>query len=276
MAIEQIIKPQASSIAGIPIRRVLPARERLMVGPFIFMDQGGPLTMPNRPGMGVPEHPHAGLSTFTYLMAGHGAHVDSAGFRATIQAGDIALMTAGRGITHEEMPATVDAPTRDVYFAQMWLALPDAVEEMEPTFQQHARADLPVFAGDKATGRVAMGTYWGLTAPTTCHAPTLFADIELQRGGSIPLASGYDEQALFLMEGDATLGDAPIRLHDLNLLAPTEGVLRSEGGGRALLFGGAHFPSKRWIGGSFVASSPDKLRRWMRNSALGRWPRIQR
>lgn len=176
MSIVQVIKPVAHTLGPVPIRRILPSRHRSMVGPFIFMDQGGPLTLPNRPGGGVPEHPHAGLSTFTYLFKGTMNHADSAGNVATIQSGDIALMTSGSGLTHEELPDPTDrSPTVDLFFIQMWLALPDALEETDPAFEHYRKHELPVVAGAGATARLAMGSGWGQTAKTTCHVPTIFA-----------------------------------------------------------------------------------------------------
>ena len=64
--VEQTIEPMASRVGAIPIRRYLPSRARQMVGPFIFMDLGGPLEVPAGAQGGAPEHPHAGLATFTY------------------------------------------------------------------------------------------------------------------------------------------------------------------------------------------------------------------
>lgn len=278
MAIAQTIRPRERNLAGIVVRNVLPVRERSMVGPFIFMDQGGPLTLRKSPQhTGVPEHPHAGLSTFTYLLEGSQLHRDSAGHTAVFEAGDIALMSAGRGITHEELPDPADtSDTFTIYFAQMWLALPDAVEEMAPAFEHHASADLPVAEGKDARGRVLMGTAWGATAPTTCYLPTFFADIELGPGGEMPIPTDYDELALMLLEGDAELGAASLTASELNVLDGQEAVLSSQAGGRALLFGGARFPTPRYIGGSFVASSPGKLKHWMRASMTDAWPRIQR
>jgi len=158
MSVRETIHPQLHTLGALPIRRILPAPQRQMVGPFIFMDQGGPVTVPNNAGGGVPEHPHAGLSTFTYLMDGVLKHRDSAGYAATIRAGDIALMTAGRGITHEEMPdRTIKTPTQAVFFAQLWLALPDALEALEPTFAHHRQDDVPVVRDAGVAARVAGG-----------------------------------------------------------------------------------------------------------------------
>ena len=163
--------------------RVLPHRQRKMVGPFVFMDQGGPLTLQKSRCNGFPEHPPAGLSTFTYLIEGSVMHRDSAGFQAHIRSGDSALMTAGSGISHEEAPVFEDHATKHtMYFAQMWLALPDAAEDMPPTFEHHPALSIPVVEQARSTVRIAMGTVWNKQAPTTCHVATFFADVETMLG----------------------------------------------------------------------------------------------
>ncbi|MEM9491874.1 MAG: pirin family protein [Myxococcota bacterium] len=276
-SIIETIPPRIHPLGGVSVRRYLPATGRQMVGPFIFMDYGGPFKIPHTMAKGVPEHPHAGLATFTYLMDGEMNHRDSAGYAATIRAGDIALMTAGRGITHEELPSRAEVKdTHRAHFLQLWIALPDEAEETEPTFELHRQADLPVVRTDGALVRVAMGSGWGETAPTTCYTTTIFADMQLEPGAAVPMDVAADEVALILLDGDGDLGDGPIEAHSLHLLAPQSMTLRSTGGCRAIVLGGGHFASPRWIGGSFVASSVDKLQRWMYDSAIGRWPQIKR
>lgn len=275
----QTIEPTAQHVGGISIRRYLPSRTRQMVGPFIFMDQGGPLELPDGTGGGVPEHPHAGLSTFTYLMEGSTEHTDSAGNRAVVQRGDVALMTAGSGITHEEMPPGDIDPgqRRRIEFAQMWLALPDEVEESDPTFQ-HVRADqLPTVDVGGGAARIAIGTGWGATAPTTTHADTIFVELNVAPGGTVTIEPHWEERALILLAGDASLNDRPMKPLDLPILDASASVrLSSSGGSRLLLFGGDHFAADRYIAGNFVASSADRIRQWMTDYSNGNFPRIDR
>ena len=240
MTIVQTISPRAENLGPLSIRRVLPSPERQMVGPFIFMDQGGPLTVPCRADAGVPEHPHAGLSTFTYLMAGTGYHRDSAGYEQIIETGDIALMTAGSGITHEERPPQSDqSPTREVYFLQLWLALPDEREDMAPVFEHHPAASLPTVSLDKAEVRVLIGEAWGARAPTSVFVETVFAELFLEPGCKLPIEPDCAERGLYLLEGDAAVDGKAVKSYDLNLLADdAKPVLTSEHGARVILLGG--------------------------------------
>ncbi|MBQ0772524.1 MAG: pirin family protein, partial [Sphingomonadales bacterium] len=98
----QTITPTTHDLGEFQVRRVLPSRHRRMVGPFIFVDEFGPATLPEGPGMGVRPHPHINLATVTYLFEGAIDHRDSLGTFATIRPGAVNLMTAGRGIVHSE------------------------------------------------------------------------------------------------------------------------------------------------------------------------------
>lgn len=277
--VQETIEPMASRVGNLPIRRYLPSQARQMVGPFIFMDLGGPLEVPAGVGGGTPEHPHAGLSTFTYLMQGSVEHTDSAGHRALVEPGDVALMTSGSGITHEELPPKVNGSTQDrrVEFAQMWLALPDEVEDSDPTFQ-HVRAnELPTVDLNGGSARITIGTGWDATAPTNTFTDTVFAELTVAPGGTISIEPNWEERAVILLEGDAMLNDRPMKPLDLPVLDPSSTArLSSSGGARLLLFGGERFPSDRYIAGSFVASSPDKIQDWMTDYSAGNFPRIDR
>ena len=107
------IKPVTHDLGAFQVRRALPSPKRVMVGPFIFVDQFGPAHLPPGQAMDVRPHPHIGLATVTWLFEGAIDHRDSIGSFATIRPGQVNLMTAGRGIVHSERsPATerVDGP----------------------------------------------------------------------------------------------------------------------------------------------------------------------
>lgn len=259
------------------IRRVLPSPQRQMVGPFIFMDQGGPARLPNSPDSGVAEHPHAGLSTFTYLLAGRGLHRDSAGHSAIIETGDIALMSAGSGITHEEKPDPNDpSETLQNYFVQMWLALPDEYEDMSPAFELHKAGSLPSITSKGGSVRLLMGDAWGETAPTTCHVETVFADIQLEENGKLNIESSCPERAVYMLEGRSVINGVQIEQHTLALLEPGgQPEISSVEGGRAILLGGSRFPTHRYIRGSFVGSSLEKLALRLEEYKSGKFPAIE-
>src|SRR3954464_5575745 len=162
----QILHPTTHDLGGFKVHRTLPHRERTMVGPFIFFDQMGPAHLEVGNGTDVRPPPHVNLATVTYLFAGAIEHRDSLGTFARIEPGAVNLMTAGRGIAHSERsPAELRPGGPELSGIQTWLALPSALEEMEPAFEHVARDDLPLAEGGGARARVVMGTLWGQTSP---------------------------------------------------------------------------------------------------------------
>jgi redox-sensitive bicupin YhaK (pirin superfamily) len=217
----QTIMPVTHDLGDFKVRRALPSRERTMVGPFIFVDEFGPASLPPGQGMDVRPHPHINLATVTYLFEGAIEHRDSLGSRKVIEPGSINLMTAGRGIVHSERsPADSRAAGPSFYGMQTWLALPDGKEELDPAFDHVPGSELPLIEDGAASARVLMGTMWGAAAATPCHSPTIYADIVLGAGGSIPIDSDADERAVMLVGGEAELDGQPLEPFALYVLAP--------------------------------------------------------
>src|SRR5256714_11398203 len=180
----QTITPVTHDLGGFKVHRVLPGRERTMVGPFVFVDEFGPARLPAGQGMDVRPHPHINLATVTYLFDGAIEHRDSIGSHAVIEPGAINLMTAGRGIVHSERsPQELRPAGPSLYGMQTWLALPDGREEVAPAFDHVPGDGLPLVEEGGARARVLMGTLWGATAATRRESPTIYADIELGGGG---------------------------------------------------------------------------------------------
>ena len=143
--LDVVIVPRMRDLGGFEVRRVLPAGERRMVGPFIFFDQLGPVTFKAGAGIDVRPHPHIGLATVTYLFEGEIQHRDSLGNVQAIRPGEVNWMTAGRGIVHSERtPEALRVAPSGVFGIQAWVGLPRAKEEAEPSFAHHGAAALPV------------------------------------------------------------------------------------------------------------------------------------
>ena len=135
-ALEEIA-PVTVDVGSITVRRLLPRRERRLVGPWCFIDVFGPVDQAGVKVMDVPPHPHIGLQTVTWLFEGDALHKDSLGSEALATPGTLNLMTAGRGIAHsEETPPGAKGPLHGV---QLWVALPDAQRQVEPAFDHYRR-----------------------------------------------------------------------------------------------------------------------------------------
>jgi redox-sensitive bicupin YhaK (pirin superfamily) len=257
----QTVTPVTHDLGDFKVNRTLPGKQRTMVGPFIFVDEFGPARLPAGRGMDVRPHPHINLATVTYLFEGAIEHRDSIGSRAVIEPGAINLMTAGSGIVHSERsPEDLRAEGPSLYGMQTWLALPDGQEEIAPAFD-HVEADaLPLIEADGASARVLMGSLWGATAATPQHSPTIYADIVLDTGGSIPIDSHADERAVMLVGGEAELDGQPLDPFALYIIRPGhEARLSSASGGRLMLMGGQAFATRRYVFWNFVSSSRDRI-----------------
>jgi len=260
-SVVQTITPVTHDLGDFKVNRTLPGRQRTMVGPFIFVDEFGPARLPAGRGMDVRPHPHINLATVTYLFEGAIEHRDSIGSLAVIEPGAINLMTAGSGIVHSERsPREVRAEGPSLYGMQTWLALPDGREEIAPTFDHVALDALPLVEDDGASARVLMGSLWGATAATPQHSPTIYADIQLSPGGTIPVEADADERAVMLVGGGAELDGQALDLFALYVLRPGhEARLSSASGGRLMLMGGQAFTTRRYVFWNFVSSSRDRI-----------------
>ncbi|WP_440978647.1 pirin family protein [Sphingomonas pseudosanguinis] len=255
------LQPSSHDLGGFKVHRTLPNKERTMVGPFIFFDQMGPAQLLPGAGIDVRPHPHINLSTVTYLFDGAIGHRDSLGSDLVIEPGAVNLMTAGSGIVHSERsPSDVRPQGPTLSGIQTWLAMPEALEEIDPAFEHVPAEALPVIEGQGATARVIMGDLWGQSAPTTTYAGTIYADIALEPGGSIPIDSSAEERAVCCALGEASLEGMPLEPQRLYILKPgIAATLRSTNGGRVMLCGGDAFATPRHVWWNFVSSRRERI-----------------
>ncbi|MEH6723728.1 MAG: pirin family protein [Qipengyuania sp.] len=272
--IDQVLVPTTHDLGQFTVRRVLPARQRSMVGPFIFVDQFGPAQLDLGAGMDVRPHPHINLATVTWLFEGAIDHRDSLGTFSTIRPGQVNLMTAGKGIVHSER--SPDAERRGgpkLYGMQTWLALPDGREEIDPAFE--AITELPVIEDGRATAIVIMGELWGERASTTTHAATIYAEIVLGAGGAIPLEDDADERAVMLVGGNASVDGHALKEFELAVLQPGRDMtLASTGGARVMLMGGEAFTTPRHAWWNFVSSSRERIEQAKQDWRQDRFPKV--
>jgi redox-sensitive bicupin YhaK (pirin superfamily) len=268
------IQPVTHDLGAFSVRRVLPSPRRVMVGPFVFVDQFGPAILPPGAAMDVRPHPHIGIATVTWLFEGAIDHRDSLGSFATIRPGQVNLMTAGSGIVHSErgLPRERDVE-KPIYGMQTWLALPDGSEEIAPAFE--AVTDLPLIEDSCVSARVIIGSLWGRTATTTQHSPTIYAEILLAPGGTIPLDPEAEERAVMLVGGEASVDGVPLVIYELAVLAPGKAMrLASEQGGRVMLLGGAAIGSPRHVWWNFVSSSRERINQAKDDWRQGRFAKV--
>jgi redox-sensitive bicupin YhaK (pirin superfamily) len=260
---------------GFTVRRLLPAAAQRSVGPFVFFDHFGPITA--RPGDNhdVRPHPHIGLATVTYLFEGAMQHHDSTGAFQRIEPGAVNWMTAGRGIVHSERtPQDLVGRERTSHGLQLWCALPDADEEIEPSFAHTPAAALPELEVGGARLRVLVGEAFGAASPVLTRSPTLYLDIAMAAGDALPLPPAA-ERAVYAVAGALRLDGTPIAPQTMVVLTPgSEPMLSAdEDGARAVLIGGEPLgPRLMWW--NFVSSRKDRIAQAADDWATGRFAKV--
>lgn len=260
-AIAQVIVPRTGDLGGFQVRRALPSKQRRMVGPFIFLDEMGPVEFRSGQGLDVRPHPHIGLATVTYLFAGEIMHRDSLGSVAAIRPGEVNWMTAGRGIAHSER--TAPDHRRDgepLHGLQCWVAMPAALEESAPAFIHHDAAELPVEAGDGKTVRVIAGSLYGKTSPLVTPSPTIFADVTLAAGARLPLDADAEERAIYVVSGEIDILGDRFSAGQLLVFRPGDRItVTAAAPTRLAILGGAAMDGPRHIWWNFVSSRRDRI-----------------
>jgi len=273
-AIELLIEPQVTDLGGFSVRRALPVAQRRMVGPWIFFDQMGPADFPAGQGIDVRPHPHVNLATVTYLFEGEILHRDSLGSLQAIRPGDINLMVAGRGIVHSEREReAVRAVPHRQHGLQLWLALPEADEEIEPAFYHYPSGEIPAVTVDGVDVRVLIGTAFGVTSPVITFADSLYVEAHLQAGQSIALPNA-EECAVYVVQGSITAAGTVVPEHAMAVFAASKGIaLEAATTTRLAIIGGARM-GERHIYWNFVSSRKARIEQACRDWQDGRFPKV--
>ncbi|KAA0968135.1 pirin family protein [Aureimonas fodinaquatilis] len=274
--IETLIIPRAVDLGEMVVRRALPSTKRQMVGPFIFFDQMGPAEFLTDQGIDVRPHPHINLATLTYLFEGEILHRDSLGTEQAIQPGAVNWMRAGRGIVHSER--TSADRRRDgqrLFGIQTWMALPEEREEDDPAFLHHGAEALPLIDEDGVTARLIAGSAFGKTSPLQTASETLYADVQLAAGRSMPIDPSYEERALYTISGDIEVAGDSFEPAQLLVLRPGDPItIKAKSDSRFMLFGGAPMAGPRYIWWNFVSSRLERIEAAKEEWARGRFDTV--
>ncbi|MEV0804588.1 pirin family protein [Kribbella sp. NPDC050281] len=251
------------------VRRLLPNKNRRMVGAWCFVDHYGPddithrvdsYDVPGERGMLVPPHPHTSLQTVSWLFEGEIEHRDSVGSHAYVRPGELNIMTAGNGIAHSEV-STPTAPLT-LHGAQLWVALPDSVRSTTPA-AFNAYADLPELELDGARVTVMIGTVAGVTSPAPAYTPLVGADVTVEPGRTLTLPlTPSNEYAVLIVDGSLTVGDLTPGFGEMVYLGAgreSVNVVASDNGVRFLLLGGEPFEEQLVMWWNFIGRSHEEI-----------------
>jgi redox-sensitive bicupin YhaK (pirin superfamily) len=205
--------------AGVHLRRAFGFGNTADFDPFLLLDDFRN-DVPEDYLAGFPWHPHRGIETITYVLAGRVEHGDSMGNHGEIAAGDIQWMTAGRGIIHQEMPKG-DQIGR-MHGFQLWANLPSALKMTEPRYQEVKAVDIPQRTEDDGThARIICGSFWGTTGPVDgIAADPVYLDVSVPPGKKKSLPVETTSQAFaYVFAGSGKFCNA-----STPLAVPTESV----------------------------------------------------
>ena len=245
-------------LGALKVTRALPIRNRRLIGPWCFLDRFGPMTFSEGKPMDVAPHPHIGLQTVTWLMDGEVLHDDSLDCESIARPGGVNVMTAGRGIAHAEQTPPVHSG--HLNGVQLWVALPQAEREREPSFEAVER--VPAVEQRGGVVRVFAGTLAGAESPARHFSELVGAELEIHAGETLEV--GLDlayEHAVLLTRGDAWMEQQRLEEPNLYYLGTRRrsACFRSGAGGRILLIGGPPFPEPILMWWNFVARSPEEI-----------------
>ena len=222
--------------AGVRLRRAFGFGTTNDFDPFLLLDDFRN-DNPDDYLAGFPWHPHRGIETITYVLAGTVNHGDSLGNEGTLGAGDVQWMTAGSGILHQEMPQG-DGQGR-MHGFQLWANLPASLKMTAPRYQDVTSHDIPEVTDDDGTRvRVICGDFWGKTGPVDgIAAEPRYLDVWVPAGRRKTLPVETSRHAFaYVFEGAGTFRDAsapaPVQTEQVG---PIDATLREETGNRSLV-----------------------------------------
>jgi redox-sensitive bicupin YhaK (pirin superfamily) len=257
---------------GFGVRRFLPDAQRRSVGPFVFFDHFGPVVRRPEDNFDVRPHPHIGLATVTYLFEGAMEHRDSLGSVQRIEPGAINWMSAGRGIVHSERaPADLRRQAHTLHGLQLWVALPRAQEDSDPSFVHTPAAALPAVTVGGTQIRILVGEAFDRHSPVQSLSETLYLDAAASAGSQLTLPASPLERAIFTLDQDLVVDGQPLAAGELGMIEGNAAVqISAPRGGRYQVIGGEPLDGPRTIWWNFVASSHERI-----EEAKERW-RAQR
>jgi quercetin 2,3-dioxygenase len=223
--------------AGVHLRRAFGFGDTTEFDPFLLLDDFRN-DRPEEYRAGFPWHPHRGIETITYVLAGNVEHGDSLGNRGNLGAGDVQWMTAGRGIMHQEMPQG-DAQGR-MHGFQLWANLPSSLKMTAPRYQDIKAPEIPEIVDDDGTRvRVVCGDFWGKRGPVEgVAADPRYLDIFVPPGQRKTLKVEIERQAFaYVFEGSGNFRAAsqPFGVLTEKTDGANEIVVREQTGNRSLV-----------------------------------------
>ena len=258
-----IIEERSRDIGDFLVGRLIPFHKKRMVGPFIFIDHMGPSTIGPGRYMDIGQHPHIGLSTLTYLLEGEVMHRDTLGTEQLVTPGAVGFMTSGRGIVHtERTPAHLrDGAEYPVHGYQIWVALPKALQRMEPEFSFTAANELPTWSEGGLNFTLVAGEGYGHQSPVPVFSPLFMIEVKASEEALLNVHGQVrGEVGVVIVDGYIEACGQRIEKGQM-LVSKEEDICKLTVGAdtHLFLFGGEPFAEPRHIYWNFVSTEKDLI-----------------
>ncbi len=256
-----IIPARGADIGAFEVRRILPFRRRRSVGPFVFVDDFGPIEFVDDGAMDVLAHPHIGLATVTFLFEGKMTHRDSIVSMQLIEPGEVNWMTAGRGVVHSERSSDAgNRPGDRLLGLQTWVALPESLELCEPDFGHYGRDVIPTGEIDGGRYTLILGSAFGVNSPVKTQGNPLYAACELRAGSVIEMSRETEERSVYVLTGRVEIGGHAISPLEMAVIAEGEDAeVKTTADAVFMIIGGDRLDKPRHMWWNFVATSKDLI-----------------
>ncbi|MDO8995343.1 MAG: pirin family protein [Sediminibacterium sp.] len=276
--INLIIAERAANIGKFMVGRLLPFRQKRMVGPFIYIDHMGPVKLSERDNFDVLPHPHIGLSTLTFLFEGSIMHRDTLGNEVEIKPNAINWMTAGKGIVHSERtPEYLRHSDKNMHGLQIWVALPKDIEQMEPEFFHIEQKQIPIWTEENLQFKLVAGEAFNRKSPVPVYSKLYMIEIKSLTKQVVNIGQHlYGESGLYILEGgiesEGNIFESKQMLiaKDSTLCEFT--ILENS---TIYIFGGDPFPEERFIDWNFVATSKELIEQAKHKWQAQTFPKIK-
>jgi redox-sensitive bicupin YhaK (pirin superfamily) len=270
-----VLSGDDKDLGGFTVSRILPHRDKKMVGPFIFFDHIGPANFSAGDGVNVRPHPHIGLATVTYLFEGSMLHRDSLGYVQEIFPGDVNWMIAGKGIVHSERETLeVRAADHPLHGLQLWVALPPEHETVDPDFLHVAKNGLPCIYLPGLMARLIVGEAYGRSSPVRTFSPMFYLDVLADKGTTLPHPDVSQEAAIFIISGCVSVAGEYYKAGNFVLLDATDTQISATEHSRFVLLGGQKFDKVPHINWNFVAYERETIEAARKRWENGGFPEI--
>ena len=237
-------------------------RARMVVPPEPVAEHGPFLALVEdwfAPPAGFPTHPHRGIETVTFVLAGELLHMDHTGGEGRLMTGDAQFMTAGGGVLHSEMPGP-----QGVQSLQLWLNLPARLKRTPARYRDVRRSDAASVEARGAKARVYAGRLGDVVMPFASIWPMTLIDVMVDRDAALDVPVPGGERAFaYVLEGEAVMGaeKRPVRAGEVAwaALSSEPGVLTVGGAARLLVYASPAFDEPIAYGGPFVMNTQEEI-----------------